>query len=285
MKNTLTILTLLSFAYAVSAQNAKIDKIIKRDYTIIDAIITKMSESNIEYTLPNETLVNVMEISKIARIDFANGRKQSFLETKTVPGVNEEVSNAPSQKKIQEYSIRELEQNTIAVLPIPFVNSETLSSSQEMAKFAQNDVYGQLIKRASNIFPLTVQDLRVTNSLLKKAGIDYKNIDEILIEDLQSILGVDNIIAAKVSYDIEHSEISTTYGSTELKEKKDRVREDDFSESSTYEEKNYNYTLYFDLYKNTSKIYTKTRQPFFNLKDSWIDSMTYLLKRCPIYSK
>ena len=35
--------------------------------------------------------------------------------------------------------------------------------------------------------------------------------------------------------------------------------------------------------KNNSKIYTKRREPFLNVKDAWIYSLTYLLKRSPIY--
>lgn len=288
-RRILTLCLVLTTILSVIGQNNETDKIIKRDYTIIEAIVTKISEESIEYKYPDESLVNVLKTSKIARIEFANGRVQNFLnkpKAKAAEQQPEEVAEqAPQQNQDQGYQAKKITPNTIAVLPIPFIDSESMVSSQEMAKFAQNDVYNKLIQKSANIIPLRVQDLRVTNNLLRRAGIDHTNIDEILIEDLQSILGVDHIIAAKVSYVINKSKTSTSYGDTEVKAKGNKVRESDYSSSSTYEEKSYDYTLYLDLYKNSTKIYTKTRHPFFDFKDSWMDSMTYLLKRCPIYSK
>jgi len=155
-----------------------------------------------------------------------------------------------------------------------------------MAKFAQNDVYSKLIEKSENIFPLTVQDLRETNSLLRKAGIDYSNIDEVMIDDLQQVLGVDHIVAAKVSYVMTTSQTTAHYDNTSAKQKNDKkVVVDDFGISNTSESKKFNFTVYFDLYKDGTKIYTQSRSPFFSMKDSWMDAMQYLLKRCPIYNR
>eukprot|EP01133_Synstelium_polycarpum_P009487 gene9487-11102_t len=187
--------------YIVCAQTKKIDKIIKKDHSVIEATVSKISDKSIEYVFSGETLVNSLDVSQIVRIEFANGRKQNF---------NSAPVEAPSPKPIPESvsknaspEVQILKPNTIAVLPAPFVNSENLSSSEEMAKFAQSDIYNKLVAKLTNIFPLVVQDVRTTNSLLRKAGIDYKNIDETPIEDLQRILGVDNILAAKVSYSLK----------------------------------------------------------------------------------
>jgi hypothetical protein len=154
-----------------------------------------------------------------------------------------------------------------------------------MAKFAQNDIYNKLIDKSSNIFPLTVQDLRTTNSLLRKAGVDYKNIDEIPIEELEEILGVDNIIAAKVSYTMEENRTSNTYKSGETKYSDDKTKNQNYSSTSDQTDKQYKYNVYFDMYRNKEKIYTHTRPPFFTMKDSWMDAIQYLLKRSPIYTK
>jgi hypothetical protein len=177
--------------------------------------------------------------------------------------------------------------NTIAILPIPFVNSETQVSSEEMAKFSQNDMYNTLIEKASNILPLTVQDLRTTNNLLRKANIDYLNIDETPIEDLQKILGVDHILTAKVTYDlkIKQSTETNSSSSVSLNERNNSIKENDFSSTYTDVIKEFYFVVYFDLYKNNTKKYSQKRVPFFNEKNSWMDSMVYLLKRCPIYVK
>lgn len=130
-----------------------------------------------------------------------------------------------------------------------------------------------------------MQDLRTTNSLLRKAGIDYKNIDEIPIEELEDILGVDNIVAAKVSYTLTENRQSSTYKSGETKYGNDKTKNQNYSSTTDNVEKIYKYHVYFDMYRNGTKIYTQTRQPFFSMEDSWKDAVQYLLKRSPIYTK
>lgn len=271
---TTLMLLFITFNYA---QNKKLDKIIKKDYKVIECTITKMSDATVEYAMPNETLITSLEISKIARIDFASGRTQTFDVATTT--TQTETTNSISSPAV-------FKANTIAVLPVPYVNSENLSNSEEMAKFAQNDIYDKLLDKSSNIFPLTVQDIRDTNSLLRKAGFDYKNIDDASIDELQKVLGVDNIIAAKVSYNIEQNQTTNTYntGTVKVKDNK-KVTGQDYSTSNTETDLVYNFHVYFDLYQNGKKIYTKSREPVLQFKDSWMDSVFYLLKRSPIYVK
>ena len=275
MKTTIYTLLLLLFSIGISAQTKKLDKIITKDYQVIEGTISKMSDQSVEYSLPNETMVISIDVSKLARIDFANGRSQTFLSNET---------NATQSDPIQSATKTE---NTIAVLPVPYINSDNLAESEEMSKFAQNDIYNKLIEKSSNIFPLTVQDLRTTNSLLYKAGIDYKNIDETPIADLHKILGTDNIIAAKVSYTTSENQTTTGYSSGDAKVNKNnkKVKTSETTVSNTNSTTQYFYHVYFDMYKNNTKIYTQTREPFFKLKDSWMESVQYLLKRSPIYTK
>ncbi len=173
--------------------------------------------------------------------------------------------------------------NTVAVLPVSFVNTQSLVKSGDMSKLAQNDIYQELITQLSNIYPLTVQDLRTTNGLLRKAGISHENVDEVSIEELQEVLGVDNLVSVLVQYTTKTVESSSTYGSAKVDEKQKRVSG---SESSSKTENiKYDYKIYLDIYTNGTKVYTKSREPFFDLKDSWVDSVHYLLKRSPIYKK
>lgn len=279
-KKVITAILLLFVSVLSFAQGGKkLDKIIKRDYQIIECTIAKISDKTVDYSLPGETLQIELEVSQIARIDFASGRSQTFAVTATTPTNNDSAT--------QVVVSAEMKPNTIAVLPIPYVNSGTLETSEEMAKFAQNDLYNKLLDKSANLFPLTVQDLRVTNSLLHKAGIDYKNIDETPIEDLQKILGVDNILAAKVSYTITEGSTASTYnsGSAKVSDNNKKVKTSDISTTNSSNLTYYNYMVYFDMYKNGTKIYSQTRKPFLNIKDSWMDSITYLLKRSPIYVK
>lgn len=279
---TVLVLFLVSvFSFAQGGK--KLDKIIKRDYQIIECTIAKMSDKTVDYSLPGETLQISLDVAQIARIDFASGRSQTFDVAANAATSNNVTVNNSSQV----IASADMKPNTIAVLPIPFLNSATQESSEEMAKFAQNDIYNKLLDKSANIFPLTVQDLRVTNSLLHKAGIDYKNIDETPIEDLQKILGVDNIIASKVSYTITEGSTASTYNSGNAKVSNDnkKVKTNDYSTTNASTQTYYNYMVYFDMYKNNTKIYSQSRKPFLNIKDSWVDAISYLLKRSPIYVK
>ncbi|MCV2487287.1 hypothetical protein OD917_20300 [Flavobacterium sp. SH_e] len=269
---------LLATFFGFAQGGKKLDKIIKRDYQIIECTISKMSDKTVEYSLPGETIQISLDVSQIAKIDFASGRSQTF---------NVSPTNNSSSSASPTITASEMKTNTIAVLPVPYLNSDTQESSEEMAKFAQNDLYNKLLDKSSNILPLTVQDLRTTNSLLHSAGIDYKNIDETPIEDLEKILGVDNIVAVKVSYTINSGTTATTYNSGNAKVSNDnkKVKTNDVSTTTSSTQVYYYYTIYFDMYKDGSKIYSHTRKPFLAVKDGWMDSVTYLLKRSPIYVK
>lgn len=273
------ILTLTSIA--TFAQAKKLDRIIKTDYSLIECTISKISDKMVEYSLPGETMLIVLDVSQIAKIDYASGRTQTFTNSN-----NNNTTNT-SAVSDQPISTLDIKQNVIAVLPIPYLNTDNLQSSEEISKFAQNDIYNKLIDKSSNIFPLTVQDLRTTNSLLHKAGINHTNIDETPIADLEKILGVDHLVSAKISYNTTETATSASYngGNAKVSDNNKKVKTNEISTSSATTQLNYNYTVYFDLYRNTAKIYSETRKPFFKLKDSWMDSISYLLKRSPIYAK
>lgn len=280
LKKALTVLMLILLSASAFSQAKKLDKIITKDYQVIECSISKMSDKTIEYSMPNETMTIVIDVSKIARIDFASGRSQTFaIAENTIESAPSSTNNASVNQAAT------FKTNTIAVLPVPFVNSENMTDSEEMSKFAQNDIYNKLLDKSSNILPLTVQDLRTTNSLLRKAGIDHKNIDETPIDELHKILGVDNIVAAKVSYTVTQNQTSTAYTSQNAKVNDNKVKANEATVANTNTQLLFDYHVYFDMYKNNSKIYTQNRKPMFKIKDSWMDTVTYLLKRSPIYVK
>lgn len=276
-KNVISFVLVLLFYFGFAQK--KNDRIIKKDYSVIDCSVSKISDASVDYTLAGEKVTYSLDKSKIAKIEFANGRSEVFATE------NNQDTEAEGKNSVSVMAA-EMKTNTVAVLPIPFINSETMETSAEMAKLAQNDVYNILQESAANIAPLNVQDVRITNSLLKKAGVDYTNIDETPIEDLQKILGVDHIVSTKVSYTIKINKSTYSSGNADVKVKNDneiKGKNQDFS--STSENKSYDFLVYFDLYKNTDKIYSKTREPFLMAKNSWKDSLEYLLRRAPIFKK
>jgi len=280
----IVVAAIVTFAQNTSAQ--KLDRIIKRDYQIIEGKISKVTETNVEYTYPNETVVNMVDIAHVARIEFASGRVQTFEaapESAPAPAPAQATAGVPAATAGSQTAT--IQQNMIAILPVPFIETDNMASSEEMSKFAQNDMYNKIIAKSANIFPLTVQDMRTTNSLLRKAGIDYKNIEDTPIEELIAILGVDHIIAAKVSYTMKENQSTSTYGSGQTKYDNNKTKGSGYSTTNTNTLKYYYYHVYLDIYKNNTKIYTQNRKPTFAVQDSWIDAMAHLLKNTPIYTK
>ena len=265
--------------FASNAQAQKLDRIIKRDYQVIEGKISKVTETSVEFSYPNETIVNTVNIANVARIEFASGRVQTFeATTESAPSP----ATAPATAGSQAATVQ---QNVIAILPVPFIETDNMASSEEMSKFAQNDVYNKIIAKSANIFPLTVQDIRTTNSLLHKAGIDYKNVEDTPIEDLIAVLGVDHIVAAKVSYTMKENQSTSTFGSGQTKYDNNKTKGSGYSTTNTNTLKYYYYHVYLDIYKNNTKIYSQNRKPAFAVQDSWVDAMAHLLKNTPIYTK
>ena len=272
--------------FASNAQAQKLDRIIKRDYQVIEGKISKVTETSVEFSYPNETIVNTVNIANVARIEFASGRVQTFeatTESAPAPATAPATAGAPAATAGSQAAT--VQQNVIAILPVPFIETDNMASSEEMSKFAQNDVYNKIIAKSANIFPLTVQDIRTTNSLLHKAGIDYKNVEDTPIEDLIAVLGVDHIVAAKVSYTMKENQSTSTYGSGQTKYDNNKTKGSGYSTTNTNTLKYYYYHVYLDIYKNNTKIYSQNRKPAFAVQDSWVDAMAHLLKNTPIYTK
>lgn len=276
----------LTFQANSQTKGQAVDKIIQRNYNIIECKVTKITDKEIEYLELGNTVVFTIETSKVAAIHFANGAKKEFASANVSESVKEvENANKPSPSSIKQQEQVTAKSNVIAVLPVVYVNTATLQKSSDLSKFAQNDIYTKLLDKSSNIFPLTVQDTRVTNSLLRKANIDYNNIDEITIEELRGILGVDHIIAGKVAYTTRTIVTSNSSSSTNVSSEGKELGVKNNNGSISQDDTKYDYIVYFDMYRNNDKIYSKTRQPMLSFKDSWMDSMQYLLKRSPVYTK
>lgn len=114
-------------AFSQNSETKKTDRIIRKDFVVIDCTITKMTDNFVEYSLPNETLVTELDLSKVGRIEFASGRIQTFDAAPQGEQAEVVMENMGASPKMER------KQNTIAVLPVPYVNSETMASSEEVA--------------------------------------------------------------------------------------------------------------------------------------------------------
>ena len=127
----------------------------------------------------------------------------------------------------------------------------------------------------SSITPITMQDTRTTNALLRKAGIGYKELDETTIEDLQKILGVEYLALSKVSCEVQ--------GATKSNTNNNKTFLGSSSSSTSKQSYTYKYVVVLEIYKGSEKIYNESRIPMGQQEDSWKAAYKYMLKRTPIY--
>jgi hypothetical protein len=142
---------------------------------------------------------------------------------------------------------------------------------------AQSRIYDFLQDDMSSIAPITLQDTRTSNALLRKSGIGYKELDETTIEDLQKIVGSEYLVLSKVSCEVQGALKSNTNSAGTEKSL--------FKSSSTTTKQNYTYkyVVVLEIYKGKEKIYNESRIPMGQQEDSWKAAYKYMLKRTPIY--
>ncbi|MDR7371723.1 hypothetical protein [Flavobacterium aquidurense] len=282
MKKVITLVFLMMVCFMTAQDQKKaLDKIVKKDFTVIEGSVIKVTGNTVDFSYINENTINSLDINTVAKIYFSSGRVQDF----TVEGtLSSGVQNIIVEKKT--ITFKEIKKNTVAVLPVSFLNTETHEFSDERSKYAQNDLYNEVSKYSK----YTLQDLRETNNLLRLAGIDYNLLDTAPIETLQGILGVDNIVIGKVSYTVDKRQevLTDSYSSVGTNRRSDRVYGTEFSNTSVQDDTMYDYKVYLDVYKDSQKIYSQTRVPltiFGAGKSKWVDAMKYLIKRSPLYVK
>lgn len=277
MKPFLSILAIM-FASVCFAQQAKTDKIYLNDGTILEVNVRKVTAAVIEYSYPGEAAQNEERVEQVRSIVFASGRVQQF-------NTGSAAANSVSAPTTAEVAYREVQPNSMAILPVAFYDKRSGKLWEDHAKLAQSRIYDFFEDDASKIAPLKMQDTRTTNSHLRKANIDYDRLDETPVDELSRILGAEYLVLSKVTCETRAKSTlnETTYGGTEKKGNRQvaAVR----TTSTVNEERTYHYVVVLEIYKGGQKIYNETRKPMLNMEDSWKDAMAYMLKRAPIYKR
>lgn len=240
----------------VFSQSQKYDKIKKINNELIEVKILKLTDEYIEFVYPKEDLKITLALEQVKMITFASGRVQEFNS---------------QEFKSQETPITSIIPNSLVVLPIQFYDKNRGTELVSNANLAQQQTIDFLMQQTNNILPLRLIDTRKANSLLKKNNISVNDLDNTAIEDLHNIVGAENIIIIKVAYTLKRSNSSFNSNNKEI------------NFGMTDEDINYDYEIAMDIYKNNEIIYKKTRVPFWNFKDSWLDAVKYLLERAPFY--
>lgn len=175
--------------------------------------------------------------------------------------------------------------NKVAVLPFSFVK-DGQNAAQEVSDEIQNELYA-LLSKHSGVY--TVVSPRATNVLLTKAGITKANMLNYTMSDICQVLGVEFIIDGMIT---QNRTTQTSYGNTTYsdktrqKENSDDKKSSGTASTSSTSTQNYQTTMDMKIYNDKSEIvYNQNRKAFWNTADAYKNTMEYLVKRCPLYTK
>lgn len=214
MKNFLTIICVWVGCIAFGQNNSAInDMIFTADGKIVQAKVTKVSDSKISYSYPGEVAEYEMPTASLEKIVFSSGRTQLFKgqsatgneqASKYAPGdivlTPEDAVGAPPQvtAKQQTTAIAPVgyQKKTLAVIPFSYtVNNEfSQKLSTEATAFATD--YLSKTKSSAGYKVLTIQQ---TIDALIAAGIKHQQIKETDLKALQKAVGTQYIIVAEFS--------------------------------------------------------------------------------------
>lgn len=274
----LLLFTVACYVTSFGQVEKKHDVILKLNGDQLSGDVLEITDSTIRFTYTGEKLVYNIKKSEIQKITFASGRVETI--NAAAPAQSAPANNAATPQKSAEER-----RNKVAVLPFAFVK-DGQNAAQEVSDEIQNELYAMLSKH-SGVY--TVVSPRATNVLLNKAGITKATMLNYTMAEICQALGVEYIVDGMIT---QNRTTQTSYGNTSYNEKtKQKENSDDkkssgYGSSSSTSVQNYQTTMDMKIYNDKSEIiYNQNRKAFWNTADAYKNTMEYLVKRCPLYTK
>ncbi|RPE09199.1 hypothetical protein EGT74_19535 [Chitinophaga lutea] len=270
MKKIFASITLLLAVLISFAQSLKNDVILKLNGEELTGKVVKINDGDVEFAYAGETLVYNIKKAEIMKITFGSGRIQVF-------------NNQPqaSAEKPQNSPGLEDHHNKVAILPFTFVR-DGQPADDAISEQVQNECFSYMSKHAG-VF--TILNPRTTNAMLIKAGINRQNIKGYTMDDLCNMLGVEYVVDGVVNM---NKTTQTTYQSVSGTAKSKDDDKDRKVNAYSYgtATQNFQTKLSLAIYndKGTS-VYDQDRTSFWNTQDAYKNTLEYLLKRSPLYTK
>jgi hypothetical protein len=272
----LLLLTVCCYFTSFSQTEKKHDVVVKLNGDQLNGNLLEMTDSTIRFTYTGEKLVYNIKKADILKITFASGRVET---------INTPAATAPATPLNGAGASAAERHNKVAVLPFSFVK-DGQNAAQEVSDEIQNELYA-LLSKHSGVY--TVMSPRATNVLLTKAGITRANMLNYTMAEICQVLGVEYIIDGMVT---QNRTTQTSYGNTTYNDKtKQKENTDDKKSSgsastSSTSVQNYQTTMDMKIYNDKSEIvYNQNRKAFWNTADAYKNTMEYLIKRSPLYTK
>jgi len=240
--------------------------------------VTAVRDDAIKFIHKGESLEYELKKTDISEIVFESGRKEAFNQSTSATNI---ATVSPAERK-----------GKIAVLPFNYITNEAALDPAAMGQQLQADTYNAI---KENTAQLQLQDLMTTNSLLAKAGLTHAARDLKTPTEMAALLGVEYVVYGTASVTTKGS---STYqsGITTYNDKpsgtRDKGKDSAKASGSTYTSNtatvktDYDTKIDLSFYSDTgATIYSQSRQAFGSEADSYHNTISYLVKRCPFGKK
>jgi hypothetical protein len=274
MKHALNIFFCLMFSFILRGQSAsKVDVIFKINGDELSGKVIEMNDNDVKFSYAGETLVYTIKKTDILKITYASGRTETFNKSAT-SGTGADVSSAgtvlPAQKSAVDH------QNRVAILPFSYV-TDGQPAAEALGEKAQASCYSYLTKNAGS---KQILDPRTTNAQLFKAGVHKDNMKGYTMDDLCNILSVEYVVEGVVT--VNKSGVSSQQTKTTDKSN------DGSKQTSAHgtAEQEYETTVLLSIYNDRgSPVFNQDRKSILSGQGAYKNTLEYLLKRSPLYSK
>lgn len=279
------VIAVCSYFVVVGQPGEKTDVVFKTNGDELKGSVVEVTDDNIRFKYSGEQVVYTIKKSDIQKISFASGRTETYNNI-TSPNSN---SSAPAQNAVPATpsatpNSTEDRRNKVAILPFSFLK-DGQNLPQEASEEIQNECFTRLSEHSGTY---TIVSPRTTNSILAKAGIDKSNIVKYTMAEICQILGVEYVVDGMINQNntSQSSSSSKSYDFKKDNKKSNNDKMSGSSRSSTNVSQEYETFTTVNIYNDKSEnIYSQRRKALFSTIGAYKNTLGYLLKRSPLYTK
>lgn len=229
--------------------------------------VVGISTDAIDFIHDGESLKYSLNKSNISKIEFASGRIEMF---------NEMPSKASENAVLVDHH------NRIAILPFTYIKNGEQKKNDAMERKVQNE-FSSLMR--GHIGILKAQSTQETNATLAKNGVNDENFIQYTMPELANMLGVEYIIQTTLSIS-EQGATSYNSSSVTINKNQEKNRVSGFSSSSSSTQIQFQTEVDMLLYNDKGDVvWSQSKESFWPNEDAYQQTLKFLLKRMPIYSK
>ncbi len=229
--------------------------------------VVGLTDETVDFIHAGETLKYTLKKSEISKIEFASGRIEVFNEIPTTASQNAELVD---------------HHNKVAVLPFTYIRDGEQKKNDAMERKVQQELVAVM---SNHVGIMKIQPTVETNAILAKAGINDENFIQFTMPEIANLLAVEYIIQSTLTV---NQQGATTYNSSSVQLKQNDSKNKIFGSSSSASttqlqfQTNVDMTLYND---KGEMVWTQSKESFWPTEDAYQQTLKFLTKRLPIYSK